>query len=72
MLNSHQIQHFDGDYDKFQDTWNHLMYVISGTNIKFKKIQQNSKINCRGIFLLALMSNGPAEDVDYVNGWNMR
>jgi hypothetical protein len=72
MLNSHQIQRFDGDYDKFQDTWNHLEYVVSGTNIKFKKIQQNGEINCRGIFLLALMSNCPAKDVDYANGWNMR
>ena len=51
---------------------NHLEYVISGTNIKFKKIQQNGEINCRGIFLLALVSNCPAKDVDYANGWNVK
>ena len=72
MLNSHQAQRFDGDYDKFLDTWNHLEYLISGTNIKFKKIQQNGEINCRGIFLLALVSNCPAKDVDYANGWNVK
>jgi hypothetical protein len=47
------------------ETWNHPLYVISGTNIKFKKIQQNDEINCQGIFLLALMSNCPAKDVGY-------
>ena len=71
MANSHQGPRFDGDYDKFLETWRMLEIALSGHNVKNRKFLAVGDINCRAIFLWALMSTCPAKTIDWQNGWNM-
>ena len=71
MANSHQGPRFDGDYDKFLETWRMLEIALSGHNVKNRKFLAVGDINCRAIFLWALMSTCPAKTIDWQNDWNM-
>jgi hypothetical protein len=49
MANIHQdFVPFDGNYDNYPEIQRALENKLSGTNIKNKKLQALSYINCRG------------------------
>lgn len=62
---------WDGKYENFPQLEKTLENFLYNTSIKFKKISPDGEINLRAIFVWMKLSNCPAKDVDFTNGWSM-
>ena len=62
---------FDGNYEKFPSVLRAIENFLLSNGIKFKQIQPEHEISLAPIYYFMLMSNCPAKDVNYLNGWTV-